>query len=149
MGFFDLFRKKKIYTNQKELPKTVVKFFFKSKTYIIEEFDLDFKQDIDENSRPSGEIYGGLITISIRMIPDDLLTSWMMNSYEKQNGEIHFYSNTNKIVEGALLQLSFNDGYCISYGQIMNPREGDVLTTLVISPRVIKINKEEFTNRWK
>ena len=149
MGFFDLFRKGKLYAGKKELPSIVAKFFFRGKEYILEEFDLDFKQDVADNNKPDGETYGGLITLTISAPPDSCLTAWMMNPVEKQHGEICFFSNEDKIREGALLQLSFKNAYCIGYQQVMNPQGSGLLTTIIISPYSLKIGKDEFVNKWK
>lgn len=149
MGFFDLFRKGKLYAGQKKLPMMVVKFFFRGQEYIIEEFDLDFKQDVDDKSRPHGETYGGLITLTISQTADSLLTAWMMNSFEKQNGEFRFLVNEKKITEGAAMHLTFKEGYCIGYQQVMNPQGAGLLTTLIISPHSVKVGTEEFVNKWK
>jgi len=149
MGFFDRIRKGKLFAGKKELPTFVVRFLFRGKTYILEEFDLDFKQDINDKNRPDGEVYGGLITLTISEPPGEWLTAWMMNSFEKHDGEFHFFINSEKIMEGAAMQLSFKDAYCISYQQTMNPKGAGLLTTLIISPRTVKIMNEEFENKWK
>lgn len=148
MGFFDKIRSGRLFFGKKE-PSMVVQFHFKGLKYIVEEFDMDFSQDVDIKGRPDSLPYGGLITITISDVPCESINSWIMNSCQKQDGEFRFLMNDGMIKEGALLQIGFKDAYCIDYQKIMNPQGAGVLTTLAISPRIIKIGNEEFENRWK
>lgn len=147
-GFFNRIRKGKLYAGKKE-PAVVVHFQFKGHTYILEEFDLDFRQDVNDKSKPEGDTYGGLITLTISEEPKEELFGWMMNSLEKQGGEIRFLANKEKITEGALMQISFKDAYCISFQQVMSPQGAGMLTTFVLSPRHLQIDTEVFENKWK
>jgi len=147
-GFFERIRKGKLYADKKE-PAMVVHFQFKGYTYVLEEFDLDFRQDVSDKNKPDGDTYGGLMTLTISEEPKAELFAWMMNTLEKQNGEIRFLANEEKITGGALIQMSFKDAYCISFQQVMSPQGAGVLTTFVISPRYLQVDKEIFENKWK
>lgn len=147
MGFFDRIRKGKLFFGKKE-PVVVVAFFFKGKKYILEEFDLEFKQDINGKNQPDSSVYGGVITITISDPPDSSINEWMMNTYDKQNGEFRFLLNTPKIVEGAAFHIHFKDAYCINYQKTASPAGYGLLTTLTISPRLIQIGNDEFENDW-
>jgi len=147
-GFFDRIRKGKLYAGKKE-PAMVVHFVHKGYTYILEELDLDFKQDVNDKNKPDGDTYGGLLTLTISEEPRESLFKWMMNTLDKQDGEIRFLMNEEKITGGAAMQLSFKDAYCISFQQVMSPQGAGILTTFVISPRQLKIDTEVFENKWK
>lgn len=146
MGFIDRFRKGKLFFGRKE-PAMVVRFAFKGKEYILEEFDLEFRQDLDARNKPDGETYGGLITLTISEDPGEWLTAWMLNSFEKQDGRITFYLNGAKITEGAAFHLVFKEAYCISYQQVMNPHGSGLLTTIIISPHIIRAGNEEYVSK--
>ena len=149
MGFFDKIRKGKLFSGKKELPSTIVEFIFRQKRYIIEEFDMEFLQDVDSKNRPDSETYGGRITVAFSDTPDESINAWMMNQYEKRDGEFRFLLNSGKIMEGASLHIKFKEAYCISYQKVMNTSGPGLRTTLVISPRSIQIGNEEFENRWR
>lgn len=148
MGFFDRIRKGKLFFGKKE-PSIVVEFAFRGQKYILEEFDIEFKQDVNDKNKPDSETYGGLITITISDTPDEWINLWMMNLHEKRDGEFRFLSNDGRIVEGAQLKISFKDAFCVDYQKVMNPNGAGLLTTLMISPRYIRMGNEEFENRWK
>lgn len=147
MGFFDRIRKGRLFFGKKE-PSMIVSFQFKKKKYILEEFDMEFGQEVGSKSRPDSLPYGGRITITISEVPDESINSWMMNAYQKQDGEFRFLINDGMINQGAVLQIQFRDAYCIDYRKTLNPQGAGSLTTLVISPRYIRVGNEEFENRW-
>lgn len=149
MGFFDKIRSGRLFFGKQEIPTMIVHFLFKGQTYIVEEFDLNFKQDVDSKGRPDSSVYGGQMTITMSDLPDENINQWMMDSYKKEEGEFRFFANEGKIQEGALLQIRFKDAYCIDYQKTINPRGNGVLTTLIISPRYLNIGAEEFENSWK
>ncbi|MEN9918238.1 MAG: hypothetical protein RL662_674 [Bacteroidota bacterium] len=146
--FFKKIRTGKLFFGKKE-PNFVVEFILKGKTYVVEEFDLEFKQDVNVKNKPDGEPYGGIITITISDTPDDWINHWMINAREKNDGEFRFLSNEGRIVGGARLSILFKDAYCIAYNTWVNTQGAGLLTTLVISPRKVYIGNEELENKWK
>lgn len=148
MGFFDKIRNGSLFFGKKA-PTMVMQFSIKGKKYILEEFDLDFKQDVDHKGNPDSSVYGGTITLTISDIPDDNINWWMMDAYTKHDGEFRFLMNDGSIKEGALLQIQFKDAYCLSYQKSISPEGAGVLTTLTISPRYLRIGNEEFENKQR
>lgn len=131
-----------------KLKGIIVKFYFKETNYILEEFDLRFDQEVNSKGYPDGLPRGGTMTLVLQTPPDDNINEWMQKENLLCDGEIRFLSHKTKIDEGALLTISFAEAFCIRYKKTINPSTG-LLTTLVISPKYVKIGNEEFENRWK
>ncbi|GHT41255.1 hypothetical protein FACS189437_07930 [Bacteroidia bacterium] len=148
MGFFDKIRGGRLFFGKKE-PALLVELDFYGKRYVLEEFDLEFKQDVDDRNRPSSDVYGGIITFTMSDTPDDRINGWALHSYEKRSGRFRFLKNEKPIGESSPLIITFEDAYCVDYQKIMIPQGAGTLTTLVISSRILKIGNEEFANRWK
>jgi hypothetical protein len=148
MGFLDKIRSGRLFFG-KRMPTMVVKFFFKGKEYIVEEFDLEFAQEVNHKGQPDSMPDGGLMTVTISDTPDKSINEWMMDSFTKQDGEFRFLINEGKIREGAALQIRFKDAYCVNYRKTFVPQGAGTLTTLVISPRYVQIGNEEFEKKWK
>lgn len=148
MGFFDKIRSGRLFFGKRE-PTMVVHFLLGGMTYVVEEFDMEFKQDINSKGKPDSDVYGGKLTVTISDTPNDAINQWMMDCYKKQDGEFRFLVNEDKIQEGALLHIQFKDAYCIDYQKVMNPQGAGVLTTIVISPKYLRVGNEEFENNWK
>lgn len=127
----------------------VVKFSFGSKTYLATSFDLKFSQEVNYKNLPSGEIRGGIISITIEGQPDENITAWMLSVNGRQNGEIHIFNNKGKVRENALMNLVFKDACCVRYRVTLDALGTGMLTTLVISPHVLTMGNVEYKARWK
>ena len=131
-------------------PDVVIHFIFMDKTYIVENFNLNFKQDINTyKNRPDSFTYGGTMQITLSGFLDFALDEWLTQTYQTREGEIHFFPNTPKITDSALLSIFFEDAYCTACNKTIDAETSGVLTTLTISPRKVIIGKEEFENKWK
>lgn len=126
----------------------VVKFKFKGLEYTLEEFELNFDQPINARGKLDGRPRGGIMTLVFSDTLSNEINDWIQKEGVTQNGEIIFYSYKSKIDEGALLNIAFSEAYCIYYKKSINIKNG-LITTLVISPRSIKVGNNEFENIWK
>ena len=131
------------------VPDLVAKFTFMEETYILENFDIGFTQEVNEKGKPGGLPYGGIMTLTLSETPDANINEWMMRERMMRDGEIRVFSNKSKIDESSVLDITFKDAYCIKYKKQMNALGGGLRTTLIISPRYVKIGVEEFENNWK
>jgi len=131
-------------------PDVVIHFIFMNNTYIVENFNLNFRQDISTlRNRPDSFTYGGTMQITLSGFLDPKLDEWLTQTYQTREGEIHFFPNMPKITDSALLTIFFADAYCTACNKTIDAVTSGVLTTLTISPRRIKIGNEEFENKWK
>jgi len=131
-------------------PDVVIHFIFMDNTYIVEDFNLNFKQDINTyKNRPDSFTYGGTMQITLSGFLDPTLDEWLTQTYQTREGAIHFFPNTPKITDSALLTIFFTDAYCTACNKTIDAVTSGVLTTLTVSPRMIKIGNEEFANKWK
>ena len=146
MGFFEKIRSGRLFFGKKE-PLIIVRFELEGRQYILEEFDLEFKQDVDAKGRPNSPVYGGLISITFSDIPDEVVNTWMLNPFQRKDGEFRFLTNDRMIMEGAELQIRFENAYCVGYRKTITPLGTGVLTSLFISPVTIKIGREELQIR--
>ncbi len=156
MNFFEriltgrlFFKKKNTEITEEKFPKAVVKFTFMDRTYILESFELNFTQEINSKGQPGGLPRGGIMTITMSETPDYFINEWMSREELLRDGLIRILPNKGKVNEGAGLTISFKDAYCIRYIKKINTLETGLLTTIVVSPRSVKIGNEEFENRWK
>jgi hypothetical protein len=147
MGFFDKIRSGRLFFGKEE-PSIVVELLFKGRRYVVEEFDLDFSEEVDFKGEPEGLVIGGSITVTVSDVPDGHINEWIMDSFRKENGEIRFLKNEGKVNEGALLHILFKEAYCTHCQKFINPLGSGILTTLVISPHYLCVDNQEFENRW-
>jgi hypothetical protein len=136
-------------TEKEKEEATLAVFLFRGKTYILDDFDINFLQDTDDKHKPNSETYGGLISISTSEVVDEALTTWMMNLYETRDGEIRLIPEAGKLTAGASLIISFKDAYCVGYHKVMQQSGIGLQTKMTIAPRSVKIGNEEFETKRK
>jgi len=136
-----------LYASSKKMPDQVVKLFLLNKEYILEDFAINFSQELDGKGNPDGFSRGGIMTLTLSNPPDYSVNEWMCRENLLRDGEIRFLSSEIKIKSGAELIISFTEAHCVRYEKSI--REEGLFTKLMISPRYVKIGNEEFLNRWK
>ncbi len=148
MGFLDRFRRGSLFF-KKEMPDVVVKFTFMDNTYIVEDFDINFNQELNEKGTPGGLPRGGIMHLSFGETPDYYINEWIIRPDLPRDGMIQFFPNKGRVEENAMLIILFKEAYCIGYQKKIDTFGAGLSTTLTISPKWVKIGNEEFENEWK
>jgi hypothetical protein len=149
MNYFRNILRGRLFFSSKKIPEQIIKFIFMDNYYILEEFSIDFHQETDINGRPDSLPAGGIMNITFAGAPDYSINEWMIREELLRNGEIRFLSGEKKVTSGAQFIIFFEDAYCIEYKKHIDTLKGGLFTSLTVSPRHIRIGKEEFTNKWK
>jgi hypothetical protein len=144
-----LFARKSENDKPGRIPDLVAKFIFMDKTYILENFDISFTQEVNEKGKPGGLPTGGIMTLTISEAPDATINEWIMRETLLREGEIRFFPNKSRIDDSSVLNIVFKDAYCIRYKKQIDASGSGLRTTLCISPRYIKVGQDEFENNWK
>ncbi|MDR2915099.1 MAG: hypothetical protein LBV74_09755 [Tannerella sp.] len=131
------------------IPDLVAKFIFMDKTYILEDFEISFTQEVNEKGRPGGLPCGGIMTLTLSETPDASINEWMVRETLLRDGEVCIFPHKRKVDGSAVLNILFRDAYCIRYKKQIDVLGGGLRTTLFISPRYVKMGREEFENNWK
>jgi hypothetical protein len=139
----------RLFFSSEKLPDSVVKFTFMDRSYLLEEFSMGFRQDIDDRGRPDGLPTGGIMKLVFAQTPDKTVNEWATSEILLRDGEIRFLSGDIKVTAGADLIISFEDACCIEYRKRIRTLKGGLFTTLVLSPRKVSIRNEVFVNNWK
>ncbi len=147
MGFFDRLLSGKVFSDSRSAA-LVAEIEINNKRYNISELDWEFKQDVDSHHKPCSAVYGGLLSFSLNEEVDQTIYNWIINRGTTHSGSIRFYNNTNTFEEGAQMEIRFDDAICVRYFKQMAVQGGGVLTTLVISCRVLKMGHEVFEQKW-
>lgn len=143
------FRKSESIHKPNRIPDLVAKFIFMDMTYILESFDIGFTQEVNDKGKPGGLPTGGIMTLTLSETPDATINEWIMRETLLRDGEIRIFPNKRRINESAEINIIFKDAYCVRYKKQIDALGSGLHTTLVISPRYIKIGREEFENNWK
>lgn len=119
------------------------KFILEGKKYSIEQFNVDFSQEVDYKGQPQREVRAGGFSISISQLPDIDLYEWARTSRKGKDGAIVFSSESI----GTFFRVDFINGHCVNLSTGVDCERG-TLTDLYISCEIIKVNDYEHDNRW-
>lgn len=147
MGFFDRLLSGKVFTDSRPAA-LVAELELNNKKYILNDLDWEFTQDVDDKNRPCSAVYGGKISLSISEPIDQTIYNWIINSGTKHSGQIKFFNNSNNFEEGAQLEIRFIDAICINFHKQVVEKGREITTTIVLSPRILKIGSEEHHQNW-
>ncbi|OXB09371.1 hypothetical protein B0A81_06265 [Flavobacterium plurextorum] len=114
--------------------------------YNVLEFNIDFKQDIDTSSKPTGNAKGGIIKIIIEATQNSLFLSWMLNSDLTKDGKIIFY---RRDALSKMKELTFEKAFCINYHeQFTSTTEVPMKITMELVTKELTFGDAKFSNNW-
>jgi hypothetical protein len=114
--------------------------------YNVLEFNINFKQDIDTASKPTGNAKGGIIKMIIEASQNSLFLSWMLSGDLTKDGKIVFY---RRDALSKMKELIFEKAYCINYDeQFTSTTEVPMKITLELVARGLTFGDAKFFNNW-
>ena len=115
------------------------------KTYELERFSTDFRQEVsDRDMQPKDEVMGGKLSITMVRVPDNSILQWASSMWSRKSGEIVFKSQTST----PALKIKFEDAACVNMVQSCSVGIGSMVT-LTISPRKITLNDTTIEQEWE
>ena len=126
------------------LAHLVSKFVLEGKTYEVEKFKISFSQSVNYNGRPEHEVLGGQLYVTLHEGADNNLYLWAKKEDRLKSGAILFQTDLGMTV----LELNFVDAYCIHLSRNIDAYKGTA-TTLILSPKEIRMNGIRHQNYWK
>lgn len=114
--------------------------------YELANFEFSFEQDCDIKGKPSTEVQGGHIHLTIPNLPSNEIIEWMLNTRKSKDGVIVMLSNENIPTQ----KIVFKNGYCTdlttNYSSVGKSFSE---TNLTICSEVITLNNGvDFDNFW-
>lgn len=118
-------------------------------TYMVEEFDLQFKRNTDRDGLPEGEAYGGFVTCTLTGMPGDGLLRWGAYSQPCEDGDLRVYRK-DKPDQEAVFVLRFVEGNCIRLQRKVDRMNQKSSITLLFAARILQFSDDEFeNNEWR
>lgn len=141
MGFWNWFLKKE--RSPEEESKVMAELTINNRKYILTEFRTSLRQDINEKNQPEGRTYGAKMYLTMEQIPDSNLVGSSISSTTRYDGEVNFYSCSNKIETGSLFTIIFKDARCVYLYRKTQIRIASNYTKLLLLPGTVFIGDEE------
>lgn len=115
-------------------------------TFRALEVSYHFERDYDQFGKPSSEVRGGTIDITIETSGTTLFSTWMMSSKLRKSGKIIFEDPTE---DAELKVLEFEDAYMVSYEEIFGSKgENGMVESFRLSAKKVTIGDGSHENKW-
>lgn len=119
---------------------------FEGKEFDVLDCTYSFKRDIDLKGRPSSNVYGGNIVITLESTEDTTVLAQMVNQFKPNSGTLIFNRGDE---ESKMKELSWNNGYVIDYKEELDVVGREPMKiTFVISAENVKMESVEISHRW-
>ncbi len=110
----------------------------------INSLDFSFSQEVDNRGMAVGKVRQGLIYVTLPGIEDPQIIAWMKGNRVFKNFKIVF---SGVVDTGKKRTIEFTDALCVYYREAFSD-QSDVVVSLTLSARNIKIATEEFDLEW-
>jgi hypothetical protein len=116
------------------------------KDYSILHCNYSMHQNVDANGRPSSDVRGGMIHVTVEANEDTSLFQWMIDSHSFKEGKIVFYKRDS---DSRMKELDFSEAACIEYSESFDSISASPMTiSFTLSAARISIGDAEHTNAW-
>lgn len=114
--------------------------------YTVLKCSYKFKKPVDAMTKPSGEVKGGKIHMTVETRGNMELLEWIIAPEKEKNGMITFF---RRDALSRLFGIEFKKAQCIKFKEEFNSTNGMPMNiNFTIVARSIKFNHLEFNNDW-
>lgn len=117
-----------------------------SSGYELDNFEYGFQQGVDDTGKASTEVYGGMLTMTLTMLPPNAVIEWALNSRKYQKGAIIILNEQNEPQH----KLLFENAACVSMSVDYTQKGKAYISTKLVlqAERLIFENGFDFDNFW-
>ncbi len=115
------------------------------KDYDVLSCNYNFSQGTGQDGRPTSDVKGGQIQLSVMSSEDTALMEWMLDPAKTQDGEINFYKSDNS--EQVMKKMKFSKGFCVSHAESFS-NNGSMVENIVVSAQKIQMGNAEHEKVW-
>jgi hypothetical protein len=114
--------------------------------YELANFEFSFSQGTDDTGKASTEVFGGTLSMTLPMLPPNVIIEWALDSRKYKKGVIVVLDDHNVPQE----KIMFENAACISMGiDYTQTGESYIFTRLKLqAERLIFGNGLDFDNFW-
>lgn len=122
------------------------KFELDGKTYRILNCRYHMDRDYDQFGKPSGEVRGGTIEVTVETSGDLAFITWMTSSKLRKSGKIIFEDPTE---DAELKVVEFEDAYMVHYEEIFGGGGANgMVETFRLSAKKVTVGDAAHENAW-
>jgi hypothetical protein len=113
----------------------------------VVDFSYSLSRDYDPTGRPSGNVRGGVIQITVESTGKPDLIAWMVDPFKVKSGVIKIEDETT--AGSSLKEIKFEDAYIVQYSESFHWQGGDnMMESFTVSAKKIDIGGAVLENEW-
>jgi hypothetical protein len=114
--------------------------------YELADFEFSFQQGTDDTGKASTEVFGGTLSMTLPMLPPNVIIEWALDSRKYKKGIIVVLDDHDVPQE----KIMFENAACIGMGiNYTQKGEAYIMTDLTLqAERLILGNGLDFDNFW-
>ncbi len=119
---------------------------FEGEDFDVIKCDYTIERDVDSKGRPSSNLYGGKIHITVESTSKISLFDKMASQFKPNTGTISFKKDDE---DATMKELKWENGYIIGLDEGINiVGDNPMLIQLTISAQTITVGDAEFKQNW-
>ena len=113
----------------------------------VVDFSYSLSRDYDPTGRPSGNVRGGVIQITVESSGKPDLIAWMVDPFKIKSGVIKIEDETT--AGSSLKEIKFEDAYIVQYSESFHWQGGEnMMESFTVSAKKIDIGGAVLENDW-
>jgi len=119
---------------------------FEGKDYDVLDCNYSFRRDVDAKGRPSSNVYGGNVYVTVESTDDTKIIAQMVNQFKPNSGTVTFNKGDE---EAKLKELKWENGYIIKYNEELDVVGREPMQiSFVVSAEKITVEGAEVDHKW-
>ena len=119
---------------------------FEGKDYDVLDCNYSFRRDVDAKGRPSSNVYGGNVYVTVESTEDTKIIAQMVNQFKPNSGTVTFNKGDE---EAKLKELKWENGYIIKYNEELDVVGREPMQiSFVVSAEKITVEGAEVDHKW-
>ena len=122
------------------------KFDCDGKTSNVLNCSYSFHQNVDATGRPSSDVRGGMIHLTVESTEDTSVLEWMNDPHAFKDGKVTFFKRDQ---DSKMKELEFKSAACVEYSESFDANNANPMTmSFTISAKEITLGQATHTNPW-
>jgi hypothetical protein len=116
------------------------------KEFDVQKCSYQLRRDVDSKGRPSSDIYGGTVDVTVESTEDTSIIESMVNQFKPGSGSIVFNKGNE---ESKMKELIWENGYIIDFKEDIDViGKQPMLLSFKVSAQILKIGGAQIEQSW-
>jgi hypothetical protein len=116
------------------------------KEFDVQKCSYQLRRDVDAKGRPSSDIYGGTVDVTIESTEDTSIIEAMVNQFKPGSGSVIFNKGNE---ESKMKELIWENGYIVDFKEDIDViGKQPMLLSFKVSAQILKIGGAQIEQSW-